>query len=403
VHLKASSGSSSQRNTQATNLKAYIQAKLTPGDYIAIAGDFNTQSRSETCLNTFSSFMVTAGPYPADGNGQENTNENRNHPYDWVMADPGLSSHATPLVIGANTFKNGLVFDSRVYTPLKDVAPVVLGDSSANGMQHMAVMRAFLIPVAAAPAPNKPPAIHKPSGGKAKVSLSRGNYPVPFALSLSADDADGDPLSWSVSTGTGHGTAGIVAPAAGNSVAISYEPAAGFTGDDSFFVQVADGEGGSDTVEVDVTVQPVSPYNAWTEDHFGTLAAADQSSVWGEAADPDGDGFTNLQEFASGLDPLAVDAAPNLISCALESSGTPPDHLLLSYRVRMDGAVPALQYGIEARSDLTLGSWASLAESAYTLISEVVESPEFHFLTIRLDDPIPVPQGYFRLAFSSGS
>ena len=48
-----------------------------------------------------------------------------------------------PVVIGENSFANGLVFDSRVYTPLSDVAPVVQSDSGATNMQHMAVIRDF--------------------------------------------------------------------------------------------------------------------------------------------------------------------------------------------------------------------------------------------------------------------
>jgi len=35
------------------------------------------------------------------------------------------------------------VFDSRVYTPLSDVAPVLSTDSAATNMQHMAVVRDF--------------------------------------------------------------------------------------------------------------------------------------------------------------------------------------------------------------------------------------------------------------------
>jgi hypothetical protein len=50
------------------------------------------------------------------------------------------------VVIGAASFAPGLVFDSRVYTPLSDVAPVVVGDSGASGMQHMAVIRDFALP-----------------------------------------------------------------------------------------------------------------------------------------------------------------------------------------------------------------------------------------------------------------
>lgn len=48
-----------------------------------------------------------------------------------------------PTVIGANSFPNGLVFDSRVYTPIDDVAPCLATDSAATNMQHMAIVKDF--------------------------------------------------------------------------------------------------------------------------------------------------------------------------------------------------------------------------------------------------------------------
>jgi hypothetical protein len=49
------------------------------------------------------------------------------------------------VVLPSHTFGSGLVFDSRVYTPLTDVSPVVSTDSGATGMQHMAVIKNFSI------------------------------------------------------------------------------------------------------------------------------------------------------------------------------------------------------------------------------------------------------------------
>jgi hypothetical protein len=46
--------------------------------------------------------------------------------------------------MGTRFFPNGLVFDSRVYSPLSDVSPVQFADSSI--CQHMAVLKDFLIP-----------------------------------------------------------------------------------------------------------------------------------------------------------------------------------------------------------------------------------------------------------------
>ena len=66
--------------------------------------------------------------------------------FDVVLVDPDLSALQIPVAIGASTFPDGLVVDSRVYTPLEEIAPVLVDDSRAPFMQHMAVVRDFLLP-----------------------------------------------------------------------------------------------------------------------------------------------------------------------------------------------------------------------------------------------------------------
>ncbi len=142
--------SSSNRNAEARQVLDYIAAQGIPAsDYVVLGGDFNTDSRTEACVQTLSAYFVTSGPYPVDQAGNGNTNAGRSKPYDWVLADADFHALRTPVVLGANTFPNGLVFDSRVYTPLP--APVRVNDSGATNMQHMAVVRDFLIPTTATP------------------------------------------------------------------------------------------------------------------------------------------------------------------------------------------------------------------------------------------------------------
>jgi endonuclease/exonuclease/phosphatase family metal-dependent hydrolase len=144
AHLLTSG--TSARNTEAKQLVQLINANVPAGDYLAIGGDFNTGSRSEACVGTFSQVAVTAGPYPADKNGNTNTNAGRSSPYDWVIVDSDLHALRTPVVIGTSSFTNGLVADTRVYSPIAQISPALAGDSGASGMQHMGVLRDFLIP-----------------------------------------------------------------------------------------------------------------------------------------------------------------------------------------------------------------------------------------------------------------
>ncbi|WP_164009019.1 lamin tail domain-containing protein [Pyxidicoccus trucidator] len=144
VHLLTTS--SGNRNTEATSLVSRIKANIPTGDYLVIGGDLNTGSRSEACFSTLAQVVTTASPYPADRNGNTNTNAGRNSPYDHVLVDSDLRPLQTAVVIGGSSFANGLVADTRVYSPISELSPAASGDSGASGMQHMGVIKDFLVP-----------------------------------------------------------------------------------------------------------------------------------------------------------------------------------------------------------------------------------------------------------------
>jgi hypothetical protein len=144
MHLIGSSATS--RATAADALIDFIEVEVPASDFLVMGGDLNTRSRTETCVQRFSQVVSTSGPFPVDQSGNENTNEPRSEPYDWVLADPDLDPLEVPTRIGSQEFPSGLVLDTRLYQPLSDVAPAEAGDSDAPGMQHMAVIRDFEIP-----------------------------------------------------------------------------------------------------------------------------------------------------------------------------------------------------------------------------------------------------------------
>jgi endonuclease/exonuclease/phosphatase family metal-dependent hydrolase len=143
VHLLTSNPT--DRAAEATALVADLQGKVPAGDHIVVGGDFNTSIRDEPALMNFGALFSVAAPYPVDGNGNGNTSAPRTKPYDWVLPTPGLRARETPVVIGAAHFDTGLVVDTRVYTPIADLAPALTSDSGAPSMQHMAVVRDFLL------------------------------------------------------------------------------------------------------------------------------------------------------------------------------------------------------------------------------------------------------------------
>lgn len=145
VSLHLLTTGATQRNAEAAQLVAYVGSNVPNGDYLVIGGDLNTETEAEAALSTLAGAVVIAPPFPADGNGNKNTSINRNKPHDWLFARANLDARRAPVTVGAASFASGLVFDSRVYTPLADVAPILLGDSSASGMQHMPVVREFVV------------------------------------------------------------------------------------------------------------------------------------------------------------------------------------------------------------------------------------------------------------------
>lgn len=143
VHFLTTGGA--DRTNEASSLVGQLQGVAAEGDYIVIGGDLNTDNRVETCVTTLGALVATGAPYPVDQMGNDNTSGPRSRPYDWVLPNPDLQAHRVPTTIGANVFPAGLVFDSRVYTPLADAAPAMATDSGATNMQHMPVVQDFFV------------------------------------------------------------------------------------------------------------------------------------------------------------------------------------------------------------------------------------------------------------------
>src|SRR5262249_58818383 len=114
--------------------------------YVVLGGDFNPHDRAEPVVGDLAPILVTDAPYPVDQNGVDLTNALRHMPEDWVLGNPALDAMEIPVEIGASTFPNGFVADTRVYNPIEDLAPALATDSGASNMQHMGIVRDFALP-----------------------------------------------------------------------------------------------------------------------------------------------------------------------------------------------------------------------------------------------------------------
>ena len=130
-------------------------------------------------------------------------------------------------------------------------------------------------------------------------------------LTLNATDPGTlDSLTWTILTAPGHGTATVVnSGVPGKTKTIAYTPTANFSGTDSFEVQVSDGNGGVDTIVVNVAVapQPDSPSNLLLAGNAATINEADSYTLTGSFFDPDaGDSFTVSIDWGDGSTPTQI-------------------------------------------------------------------------------------------------
>jgi 6-phosphogluconolactonase (cycloisomerase 2 family) len=81
-------------------------------------------------------------------------------------------------------------------------------------------------------------------------------FATPVSVSLKCADADGDPASRSIVSGPAHGTLSAIDNTAGT---VTYTPAAGFSGTDSFTFAASDGVNGSAPVTATIAVAAAPP------------------------------------------------------------------------------------------------------------------------------------------------
>ncbi len=131
----------------------------------------------------------------------------------------------------------------------------------------------------------KPPDQPILSGG-APNRAPRGTTPAqptdedtPKSITLTATDADGDPLTFKITDQPDHGKL------TGTPPALVYTPDRDFDGNDAFTYEVSDGRGGSDTQTVQIPVKPDNDAPAVTNTSSGSADYTENAA--GVAIDPD--------------------------------------------------------------------------------------------------------------------
>lgn len=133
----------------------------------------------------------------------------------------------------------------------------------------------------------------------------------------------------------------------------------------------------------------VGPVAQWQAAHFNG-DELEQSAIAGMSADPDGDGLSNLVEYAFGLDPRSGSPAPMLPDLglpvhSLEISGDTTWQVVEFPRRLSEGQLAPLQYLAEFAADPAAPTWQTDAEESTTPLNAAWE-------TVRVRRAIPPGQ-----------
>ena len=207
-------------------------------------------------------------------------------------------------------------------------------------------------------------------------------------------EADGDAV-----------TAALIAPPLNGQVLLQtnggfiYVPQPGFIGVDSFgYAGVGSSTGNIAMVTLVVGTNSSTPYDLWALGQFGASFAF--AAVAGADADPDADGCANFVEYATGLNPLSVDAAGKPGGTIVNIGGTN------YFAIQFNRALAATDASFTVQSSGNLASW--LDGVSYSNATNVLATPEsvevsrggspIESIVVRSTSPVPAsPQGFLRL------
>ncbi|MDH4557060.1 retention module-containing protein, partial [Pseudomonas sp. BN417] len=215
------------------------------------------------------------------------------------------------------------------------------------------------LPSETVPVPDGPNS--SPQGQGASITTDED---TPVQGQLSANDPDGDTLTYSLDSGPRNGTL-VINPDG----SYTYTPNSNFNGSDSFTAIVDDGKGGTDTITVSIGVNPVNHAPAAAND--GPVSVTEDTPASGNVlsndSDADGDGLTVTQFTVGGSTYQAGQTAVinGVGSLVINGDGA----YTFTPAPNYTGAVPTATYTV---SD---GSLTDSGELSFADVSPVNDAP----------------------------
>ncbi|MCZ8077301.1 MAG: DUF4347 domain-containing protein, partial [Paucibacter sp.] len=213
-----------------------------------------------------------------------------------------------------NQFRRGHQNTVALTSVGSDRFAAVWTDNSSDGSNNKGVEGRVLLP------PNAAPVF---VGATTTLSANENSSAIDIKNLLHISDSDnGQTLTWSQSSAPSHGTLSFNAATAssgGGDITpggtITYTPTAGYTGSDSFTVQVSDGSGGTVTRTITVTVNDIDPVLANATISVNENVAGG-SAVGTISATGDTNGLTYAITGGSGQGLFTINSSTGAISVA---------------------------------------------------------------------------------------
>ena len=204
-----------------------------------------------------------------------------------------------------------------------------------------------------------------PSGYTVKLSAVSGTLSVvvsapdaPAGLTATAGQGQVS-LSWNASAGATSYTvlrsttsgSGYAQVTGGSTTVTNFTDTTVTNGTTYYYVVTSTNLGGTSVSSNQASAQPLSALQSWRLTHFGTISNSGSAA---DTADPDGDGRSNLLEYAIGSDPNGTDSG----SAAAVGETADGTRLTLTFTRIADSS---LTYTVQATNDL--GSWTDIWSS----------------------------------------
>jgi len=155
VHLHTSPSGDQVEAAQVIVAQVKAHRSANPGRFMyVVGGDFNGTAAVSSDGFGKDGVFYTDPPDPVDDEDNSYTNANRNSQYDFVLGDPAMHAFQVLVVFPSTQdstslkYPDGLVFDTRTFSQatLDEYFPDAdQDDSGADKMQHMAVVKDYLV------------------------------------------------------------------------------------------------------------------------------------------------------------------------------------------------------------------------------------------------------------------